>query len=419
MYLMSKSLFPKGFLWGAATAAHQVEGGNHNQWSVWELENAKARAAQAEYHYHDLPVWEDIKTIAKQPGTYVSGRLADHYNRYEEDFDFLEKMHMNAYRFSIEWSRIEPQEGSWNAEAIAHYKAYLSSLRQRGIEPIVTLFHFSLPVWFAKKGGFEHRANVRYFVRYAQKIMTELGVGIRYVITINEPDMYARHGYLTQIWPPNLSNPWKAWRVNQNLAYAHKKTAIALRGINRRYKIGIAKNTAFFYPGDDAWLSRVSAAIKQYVNDDWIIRKYRRHSDFLGVNYYFTNRVYGYRVHNPDTWQSDLGWDMQPGDLQYVLEHLDRAHKLPLLVTENGLADMHDTHRKEWLKRTIVALQQARANHVNVIGYIHWSLMDNFEWADGKWPQFGLVAVDYKTGARSLRPSGIWFGQVIKKLRHN
>jgi len=409
--------FPKRFLWGAATAAHQVEGNTHNQWSVWELENAKTKAAQAEYHYQDFPSWDRIKKDAKSPDNYVSGDLADHYHRYKEDFGFLEKMHMNAYRFSIEWSRIEPKEGAWNIEAITHYKEYLEELRRRNIEPVVTLFHFTLPVWFAEMGGFEHRRNVKYFVRFAEKVMSELGSSIRYVVTINEPEVYVYQGYWGQEWPPNQSSRLKVLRVSSNLALAHRRTAKLLHEMNRRYKIGFAKNSSFYYPGDTAWLSQMSANILQYFSDDFFIKKYVKHCDFIGVNYYFTNRVYGYRVHNPDEQLSDLHWDLQPANIQYVLERLGRKYKKPLLITENGLADAEDEHRQDWIKQTIVAMQQAMAHDVELIGYLHWSLLDNFEWAYGKWPRFGLVAVDYKTGERTLRPSAAWFGRVIKKLR--
>lgn len=409
--------FPKHFLWGAATAAHQVEGNNHNQWSVWELENAKSKAAQASFHYNDFPSWERIQKTAKDPSNYVSGELADHYGRYEEDFDLLEKMNMNAFRFSIEWSRVEPQEGSWNAEAITHYKEYVAELKQRNIEPVVTLFHFTLPVWFADMGGFEKRANVKYFSRFAEKIMSEIGNGVRFIITINEPEIYAYESYIDQQWPPAVSSRFKFWRVINNLAYAHRQVARALRRLNRRYRISIAKNSVFVYPGDDAWLSQVSAKIAQYVQDDYVLKKFIRHCDFIGVNYYFSNRVFGYRIHNPDQRLSDLNWDMHPADIQFVLERLSNKYKKPLLVTENGLADATDKQRKWWLQETIVALSEARGHGANLIGYLHWSLMDNFEWAYGKWPRFGLVEVDYRTGKRTLRPSAIWFGAVIKKLR--
>jgi beta-glucosidase len=409
--------FSKHFLWGASTAAHQVEGGNHNQWTVWELENAKARAAQAVYHYDHFPTWEKVKHEATDPNNYVSDELADHYHRYKEDFDFLEKMNMNSFRFSVEWSRIEPSEGAWNAAELAYYKEYVAELRRRDIEPIVTLFHFTLPVWFTEKGGFEKRANVKYFVRFVEKVMAEIGASLRFVITINEPDVYALLGYWMGEWTPNQKSKWKYWRVVQNMATAHRQAAKVIRARNRRIKISIAKNSNYIYPGDNAVVSRISASVFQYFQDDWMIKKFVKSCDFIGVNYYFTNRMYGYRVHNPDQKLSDVNWDLQPQDIEFVLERLHEKYHLPLLVTENGLADGEDLYRQWWIKETIVAMQSAMKRGVNLVGYLHWSLMDNFEWAYGKWPRFGLVAVDYKTGKRTLRPSAVWFGRVIKKLR--
>jgi len=418
MTTRKNSGFAKHFLWGAATAAHQVEGNNHNQWSVWELENAKTKAAQADYHVEDFPNWESMKSQAKDPFNYVSDKLADHYNRYNEDFDLLQKMNMNAYRFSIEWSRIEPKEGAWNIEAITHYKEYLAELKRRDIEPVVTLLHFTLPVWFANLGGFEKKANVKYFVRYVEKVVSELGSAFRYIVIINEPEVYAYESYFLQEWPPNESKKLKLWAVNRNQAYAFKKASKVIHGINRRFKVGVAKNSVYFYAGDSAWLSHKSAALMQYFQDDYTIKKYVKHSDFLGVNYYQSQRVFGYRTHNPeDRDYSDVNWMLAPADLEFVLERLYGKYKLPIMITENGLADATDTYRKEWIKETIVAMQKAMGRGVKLIGYMHWSLMDNFEWAYGKWPRFGLVEIDYKTGKRTLRPSAVWFGNVIKKLR--
>lgn len=409
--------FPKRFLWGAATSAHQIEGGNHNQWTVWELENAKVRAAQADFHIQDYASWNRVKRDAKDPDNYVSSDLADHYHRYREDFDLLQKMHMNAFRFSVEWARIEPHEGTWDAEAMTHYREYAKELKGRGIEPIVTLFHFTLPVWFAEKGGFEKRSNVKYFTRFAEKIVRELGLHVRMIITMNEPGVYATESYYYQNWPPAVRSKYKWWRVVNNLAYAHRQAAKTIHSINRRYKVSIAKNSNFFYPGDNAWLSQISSTVMQYFQDDYFIKKVRRSCDFLGVNYYFSHRVYGYRIHNPDVRVSDLNWDMHPADLQFVLERLYRKYKLPILVTENGLADAEDGDRQWWITQTIFALQKALANGVEVEGYLHWSLIDNFEWALGKWPRFGLAAIDYTTGERTLRPSAVWFGRAIKRMR--
>ena len=409
--------FPKRFLWGASTAAHQVEGGTHNQWSVWELEHAKTWAAQAEYQLGDLENWPAIKERAKDPDNYVSGAVVDHYNRYEEDFDLLTTLNMNAYRFSVEWSRIEPTEGAWNVEAIEHYKQYVRALKQRDIEPVLTLFHFTLPVWFSELGGFEKRSNTKYFVRFAEKILSELGADIRLVITLNEPAGYALQSYHQGVWPPAHQSKLTTLKVINNLAHVHNKTAKMIHGLSRRYSVSFADNTGYFYAGDDALLSRWYAGFLQYVQDDYFIKKVRKQCDFLAVNFYASNRIYGYRIHNPEDRLSDMGWDMTPETLQFALERLHDKYKLPIIVTENGLADENDINRKWWLTHTLLAMQKALANGVQLQGYFHWSLLDNFEWAYGKWPKFGLVEVDYHTQKRTIRPSAAWFGAIIKKLR--
>jgi beta-glucosidase len=409
--------FPKHFLWGAATSAHQIEGDTHNQWTVWEFENTISLATRASYNLEDLDSWPRIKTAAKDPNNYVSAKGADHYSLYEQDFDLLKKMHMNAFRFSIEWSRVEPKEGAWDVEAIEHYKQYVKSLRRRNIEPMVTLFHFTLPVWFAELGGFEKRRNVKYFTRFAEKIIRELGIDVRYIITLNEPDLYAAESYLGGHWPPNVMSKRSYWHVVNNLAYAHNQAAKAIHAINRRYKVSVAKNSSYVYAGDNAWLSRISAGILQYLKDDYFLKKVVKQCDWLGVNYYFSDRVYGYRVHNPDQHLNDLGWDLSPANIQFALERLHEKYNLPIIITENGLADSEDEQRQWWITQTLLAMQKAIANGVKLDGYLHWSLLVNFEWDKGFWPRFGLAAVDYKTKQRTLRPSAIWFGKIIKYIR--
>lgn len=411
--------FPQRFLWGASTSAHQVEGGLHNQWTVWELENARALAARAEYVYGDLENWEVVQEQAKDPDNYVSGSGVDHYNRYEEDFKIIKKLNMNAFRYSIEWSRVEPEEGQWDAQAIKHYKTYTRRLREMGVEPLITLFHVTLPVWFAEMGGFEKRSNVDYFVRFAEKIISELGNDVRIITTLNEPVIYAVESYYGEEWPPTyLRNRYKVWRVLNNLAVAHNRTAQLLHTMNRRYKLTVSHNSAYYYPGDDARLSRISAHMLQYLQDDYFLKKVINQCDLLGVNYYFSNRVYGYQVHNStDVPHSDVGWGLFPSHLEYVLERLHRKYDLPLLVTESGLADGDDSRRRWVISQHIIAMQKAMQQGVRLIGYLHWSLLDNFEWAYGKWPRYGLVYVDYKTKKRTIRPSALWYGKIIKKLR--
>lgn len=394
--------FPKRFFWGASTSAHQVEGGNHNQWSVWELENASRLAKESKKY---------------PPDNYISGEACDHYNRYQEDFSLMKSMNMNSFRFSIEWSRIEPKEGVWDAEAIQHYRDYFQALKKQNIEPFVTLWHWTVPVWFANKGGFVKRRNVKYFVRFAEKVFAELGREFRYVVTINEPETYVHKGYLDSEWPPQVCSKAQTLRVYCNLAYAHKKVYRLAHKTSRRFIVGLAKNSAHIYPGDDARLSRWSASVATWAGDYFFLDKIKNQLDFIGLNHYFSYRIYGYRAHNPEEKQSDLEWDMQPQNIQFVLERLHKRYGLPIIITENGCADGEDKSRQWWLQRTIMAMHKALQNGVNLQGYLHWSLLDNFEWAYGFWPRFGLIAVDYKTQKRTPRSSAIWFAKIIGQMR--
>jgi beta-glucosidase len=409
--------FPKNFLWGAASAAHQVEGGNHNQWSVWELENANVLAQKAKYQLQHLPKWDEVKPEAIRPENYVSGKATDHYHRYQEDFAIIKKLGMNAWRFSIEWSRIEPEEGAWNAEAIEHYRTYLQRLKAMDIEPIVTLWHWTVPVWFDQKGGFTKKTNIAFFERFAAKVFEELGKDFRYVITLNEVDTYIGEGFIEAKWPPQNHSKWAAYRTLMNLLTAHKRVYKLAHQAGRKYKVSIAKNSAHYYAGDDAWLSKITAGFMKWGSDYFILNRIKKHLDFLGVNYYFSNRIYGYRQHNANDQVNDMGWDMQPANIEPVLKDLYDRYNLPIIVTENGVADRDDEYRKWWISQTLMALNRCLQSGVKIDGYLHWSLTDNFEWASGFWPRFGLVAIDYKTLKRRIRPSGIWFGTIIKKLR--
>lgn len=409
--------FPKGFLWGVSTSAHQIEGGLHNQWTVWELENAKSLAAQAPYQYDDLENWSDIKRAATSAQNYVSAKAANHYELFESDIALVAKMNMNAFRLSIEWSSIQPEKEAWNAGEVEHYKAVLAACKKHGIEPIVTLFHFTLPTWFAELGGFEKAANIKYFVNFADRILAELGPGVKYILTMNEPEIYADQGYAEGRWPPQQASKRLAQTVKRNLVKAHNQTATMIHAKSRRYKVSIAKNYSYIYPGDDAWLSVRSAQFKQRRDNDWFLRRVIKQCDFIGVNYYFSDRIYGYRIHNPDEKVNDLGWDMQPQYLVRALEQLHETYDKPILITENGLADANDEYRQWWLTQTILAMRHAIGKGVDLIGYLHWSLTDNFEWDKGFWPRFGLFAVDYKTMKRTPRPSAVWFAKLLKKIR--
>ena len=409
--------FTKHFLWGAATSPHQYEGSCHNQWTVWELENAKALAAQSSYQYDDLPVWPKIKSLAKAPANYTSGRAAGGYNLFEQDCALARVMNLNALRIGIEWSRVQPEEGAWDPEAISHYRQQLVAMKQNGIEPVITLFHYTLPVWFAAKGGFEKRANVRYFTEYVQYIMQELGGGMRYIITMNEPQTYVDMSYIRGKWPPQVMSSRRGYMVLGNLLYAHRKAAELIHAENRRFKVGIAKNYDYIYPGDDAWLSERSADILHFKQNTHILRRVVKSSDFIGINYKGSQRVYGYRVHNPNERMSDVDAQMDPDKLRHVLQQVHDAYHLPIMVTASGVADHQDQYRKWWLTQTVVAMQAALRDGVQVIGYMVYALTDQFEWDRGFWPRYGLAEVDYHTLKRTVRPSAVWYAKILKKLR--
>lgn len=410
-------IFPKHFLWGAASAAHQVEGHTHNQWSVWEFDNAKVLSETAKYQAKYLPKWDEIKDEATSPNNYISGKATDHYERYEQDFALLKKMNMNAWRFSIEWSRIEPEEGRWDAAAIEHYRTYIQRLKELNIEPVVTLWHWTQPIWFEQKGGFTKRRNIAYFVRFAEKVLEELGRDFRYIITLNEPEVYVAKGFIMGEWPPQQRSKRLAFFTMLHLLSAHKKIYKLAKQMGRKYLVSIAKNSAHHYPGDDARLSTMTAGFMRWAEDYLILNHIRRHLDFIGLNYYFANRYYGYRQHNPEEQLNDLGWSMEPERIENVLKELYDRYNLPVIITENGVADRDDEYRKWWIGQTVMAMHRALQAGVKVEGYLHWSLTDNFEWSSGFWPRFGLAEIDYTTKQRRLRPSAVWFGQLIKKLR--
>jgi len=410
--------FPKRFFWGAATSAHQVEGGTHNNWSVWELENAKSLAQAAPYRLGHLPVWGQIEAEAKNPDNYVSGQATDHYNRYEEDFDIAQKLNLNSFRFTIEWSRIEPHEGAWNIEAIEHYRTYIQAMKKRGLEPMPTLFHWTTPVWFTEMGGFERARNIKYFVRFAEKVLMEFNQELRYITTINEPDTVIINGYITLDHPPQKHSYVKAFWVYRNLLKAHKEIHRLARKRSRRFKVGFTKTYAWIREGDERRLTKWAVRADFALRDDIVLWYVGRKTDFIGANYYFSDRHIGVKIDDEQDHQNDLGWLMRPDDLELVLKRLHKRHKKPILITESGVADRNDAYRKWWIAHSLHAIHAAMKDGADVVGYMHWSLLDNFEWAYGRWPRFGLVEVDYDNDLkRTVRKSGLWYGSVVKKMR--
>lgn len=414
------SLFPKNFLWGASTASHQVEGGTHNQWSVWELAHANEFAKYAEKRLGALPEWQRIKPYATNPDNYISGRGVEHYKRYKEDFDILEKLHLNAFRFGIEWSRLQPHQGAWDAAALQHYHEYIHELKQRGIEPVLNIWHWTMPTWFTDMGGFEKAENLEYWDEFVERIADEFAGELKYIITINEPNVYASFSYFTGEWPPEDRSLLKAFRVYRNLAQAHKRAYKILKARKKSLHVGLASQLANIQAKrPHNYIDSVATHIMRYAWNWWFLNRVRRYQDFVGFNYYFTDYYKGFRRVNPNAPKNDLGWYMEPEGLYPILMRLWRHYKKPIIVTENGVADAQDEYRQWWLHETMVAMERAMSDGADIRGYLHWSLLDNFEWKYGWWPKFGLVAVDREHGMkRTIRPSALWWAARLKKIRN-
>ena len=416
----SNNVFPKHFFWGASTASHQVEGGNHNQWSVWELANARDLAQTAHQHLSWLPRWYEVRNAAEEPDNYVSGEGVDHYNRYKEDFDILTSLNFNSFRFTVEWSRIEPEEGKWNKEAIEHYKKYIKELRRKKVEPFLNIWHWTLPVWFVEKGGFEKGSNLKYFDNFVSKIAKELIDEVEYVIVLNEPSNYTAFGYLMGEWPPQKRNIIQATMVYWNLAKCHKRAYKILKKHKPTIQVGNAAPLANIQAKRPRnLLDILTTRFMRYFWNWWFLNRIRRHQDFVGINYYFSDYYRGLgKRDNPKVPLNDMGWYMEPEGLYPLLLRTWAHYKKPIFVTENGLADENDEYRQWWLQETIIAMEKAISEGVDLRGYFYWSLLDNFEWWYGWWPKFGLVEVDRKRNMkRTIRPSARWFANWLAQNR--
>ena len=398
MYKIFK--FPKDFLWGAATSAHQVEGSNHNDWTEWEKENAARLSKKNEGKY--------------PPENFISGRACDHYSRYEEDFDLAKKLGHNTHRFSIEWSRIEPEEGKFSELEIEHYRSVIRALRARGLEPFVTLWHWTMPTWFVEIGAFEKRANIEYFARFCQRIVKKFSGEVTFWITINEPEIYAGNSYLKGVWPPQNKNFISYIKVLTNLIKSHKNIYEIIKKYDSKAQIGITKNNIYF----EAYQNKIGNRILKKFIDWWwnfyFLNRIKKYQDFIGLNHYFHNRIKNFKFNqNENKKISDMGWELYPESIYYVLRSLKRYNQ-PIYITENGLADAEDKNREWFIKESLKNIHKAISEGVDVRGYLYWSLLDNFEWDKGFWPRFGLVEINYRTLERRIRPSAWEYKKIIE-----
>lgn len=416
--------FPDGFKWGSATSAHQVEGGNHNDWTEWEHANSARLAAEAARRYANAPT--RIKEEAFKPENYISGKAADSYNRYEEDFDIAKKLNQNIHRFSIEWSRIEPEEGKFDFEAMKHYQRLVKALRDRGIEPMVTLWHFTNPIWFAKKGGFLNKKSPEYFTRYTKYVVDNLKDRVGLWITFNEAaSVYAGFSYILGIFPPQHKNIFDYINVRKNFIKAH---VLAYQEVKKIYgvspgqdhasltshnvQVGLVESNAYSIHGN-RWYEKWIGKIYNYQRNLYFWDKALPYYDFLGLNYYQVDRrVPGSdRVLSKQDWIPEMDWETYPEGIYHRLMEL-RKFKKPIFITENGIADRTDSKREKFIKGHLYWVWRAIQDGVDVRGYLYWSLLDNFEWHRGFKPRFGLVEIDYATLERKIRPSAYEYAKI-------
>jgi len=411
--------FPTDFRWGTATSAHQFEGEQTN---------------------NDWAVWESIPGSIKD-GTDSSRTCQWWAGRYVQDFDLAQSMGQNALRLSIEWSRIEPREGEWDSRALGRYRDMLNALHDRGLEPMVTLFHFTTPLWLAKRGGWENEAVVHYFERFVTRVVEACSDLVDLWCTINEPNIYGVQSYLLGIWPPQKHNLLATARVLRHQLLAH---ALAYRAIHRLQpaaRVGLAQHVRIFDPfRPHSALDRLVARLyDQLFNQivltfpaDGILRfplglntlipEAVNSQDFIGLNYYYRDMVtfdirqpssfFTRRFPMPGAEFSMEGWgEIYPTGLYRALKQLQRYNK-PIYITEIGVPDNDDSKRPRMILTHLAAVHQALVEGVPVRGIYFWSLVDNFEWAEGFSARFGLAHLDLETGQRTLKRSARLYSEI-------
>lgn len=375
-------------MWGSACSSYQVEGGiDKCNWS------------------EDFP----------------AGKACDFWNRYEEYFDIAEALHQNAFRLSLEWSRIEPEEGAYDMAAIEHYRSMLKSLRKRGIKTMVTLWHFTMPAWLSEKGGWMDSGAPGCFRRYAEFAAKELGPYVDFWITINEPMIYTSLGHIIGKFPPRKKYDLVGCAVASfNLAQAHKKAYHAIKEAIPQAEVGTAENYSFVEPLYRDPITRFAAWAWDYVRNRIFLEFTKKEQDFIGVNYYFHERIawdvkYPFiMIRNADKAVSDIGTEIYPKGIYEVLKRM-RKYGRPVYITENGLADAKDEKREMFIKNHLKWVHKALKEGADVRGYLHWSLLDNFEWADGYAPRFGLVEMNYDKCSSKIRPSAKKYAEICAK----
>ena len=404
--LKSFGSVPDGWLWGVATAAHQIEGGNiNNDW--WLFEHTPGSGT-------------------KEP----SGDACDSWNRWREDFQLVKDMGLDSYRFSLEWSRIEPAQGEFSVVALDHYRDMMIAAHEMGLKASVTFHHFTTPQWAADQGGWTNPAIVEWFERYVARTVAHLGEHIDIAATFNEPNIVAMVGYVAGAFPPGIKGDLKGYReATENFVAAHHAAREALKQGPGKFPIGLtlAMSDTVIYPGE-SYEGGVRPTLAPPDTPDTefaylmstAFLEAARGDDYIGVQTYMTQHIglAGGELAKPDGWRfTSMDWNFTPEALGETVRTAFAIAGVPVIVTENGLATDDDSDRIEYYSRSLTALRAAMDDGVDVRGFFAWSLLDNFEWAEGYRPKFGFVEVDRESFERTPKPSSRWYAGVVAASR--
>jgi len=402
------------FLWGVATSAFQLEGSPNADWSSWD------------------------SILSQNPD------VTNHYALYKEDLSLLKELGVNAYRFSIEWSRIQPRENSWDLSVVDHYQEIIDILRSFAIEPMVTLHHFTHPLWFIKKYPWHEDISVERFTAYVERIISSIK-DVSYWITFNEPYVLLLGGYLEGCMPPGIKEPSLAVKALKNILTCHARAYEIIHKYHPGSKVSVAHNMAALAPWS-RWnpLDRALAKMAKYfynhsLTDAFLTGHLRvkfplmkevvmevpikDKLDFFGVNYYtrvhvrfnpFKKMCVELRHLDIDGYgMSDLGWEIHPYGLEKILRYASRL-KVPLIITENGIATRNSERKINFMRRHVDAVERSIKNGIDVRGYFYWSLIDNYEWLQGLDARFGLYKVDFNTLKRKPTAAAAYYSYLIR-----
>lgn len=420
---MDQLKLPQTFLLGAAAAALQIEGGDrNNNWYRW-----------SEQH-----------KIKDGSSPVVAN---DHWNRYLSDIELMKELHFDTYRMGLEWSRIEPEPGVYDAGVLAHYRDEITELIKHEIQPLVTLHHFSHPLWFEDMGGWENPMAVDYFLSYTRQVVSALGDLVDSWITINEPNVFSFYGYLKGEWPPGKQDLGAVLRVLKNMVRAHIESYQLIHrirteeGFPKTTQVGVAHHLRVFEPLENKPLNRFAATLARYLFQDIIVEAMTtgrmnfplghggypygkgNFSDFLGINYYTRDMVrfrwnpgmmFGELTVKSGAPTNDLGWEIYPQGLYRLCKSYYQKYQQPIFITENGICDHSDTRRIQFIFEHLREVARLIQEGIPVLRYYHWTFIDNFEWLEGESARFGLVANDFKTQIRNIRRSGRFYAQLCQ-----